>query len=131
VTPEKPKLVLADDNAESLRVWCELLRPSADIVATANDGNLALEAICHFKPDLAVLDLSMPGLNGIEVTRQALAGHPDLRVIICSVEKHPSLIHAAATAGARGYVFKNRLFDDLATAVATIASGGEFFPPNE
>jgi len=131
LTPAKPKVVLADDNAESLRLWCDLLEPTADIVATASDGSLALEAIRRFKPDLAVLDLSMPGLNGIEVTRRALAGQPHLGVIICSVEQQAALIQAAINAGVRGYVFKSCLFDDLAIAVATIASGGQFFPPNE
>jgi two-component system response regulator DegU len=97
-------------------------------VATAKDGTAALEAIQKFKPDVAVLDLEMPGLNGIEVTRESRKHLPTLAIVICSIHRNQQLIQAAADAGALGYVFKEDGFRDLVAAVDVVGRGTSFFP---
>lgn len=122
------RIVLADDTPVCLQKWVFLLKDKFDIVAAAADGLSALEAIRAFKPDVAILDLEMPGLSGIEVTRKALEEQPALAVLICSVSREPEMIEAAAEAKARGYVFKINLLRDLVNAVEAVTNGRTFFP---
>ncbi len=97
-------------------------------MATAGDGYSALSAIREYKPDFAVLDIEMPGLNGIEIARKVTAEQPRLGVIICTVMQEKTLIDAAMEAGARGYVVKANLYSDLLPAVNAMAKGEVFFP---
>ncbi len=124
----KLRIVVADDISESRRIIADILARKFDVVAERTDGFSALDAIREFKPHVAVLDLSMPGLSGIEVTRQAVKDQPNLAVVICSVHRDVRLIQAAADAGARGYIFKLNLVQDLVDAVARVAGGQAFFP---
>jgi DNA-binding NarL/FixJ family response regulator len=123
----KIRLVVADDVAVVLRLEVLLLQDTCDIVATASDGPSALEAIRKFKPDIAVLDLEMPGLSGIEVTRLAIEEQPRLGVIICSIYNDRDLVQWAKEAGVRGYVAKTDLFRNLPEAVKAGTSDGTFF----
>ena len=116
-----PRVLLADDNPEFLRACKSLLADDFDIVATAPDGSSALKAIRDLKPDVAVLDLAMPGLHGLEVTRMAIQEQPGLGVVICSI--HRNIGQAAADAGARGYVFKPNLLRELVRVVKIVATG--------
>src|SRR5215470_4262082 len=110
----KLRVVVADDMASMLRHLASLLETEFDVVGTAQDGKSALECIRRFAPDVAVLDLVMPVLNGIEVTREARKMAPKrdwsefsrLRpaVVICSVEGDPEIIQEAQEAGVLGYV---------------------------
>lgn len=122
------RVVAADDNASFLLALSALLESEFDVVATASDGSAALERIRRFKPDVAVLDLEMPGLNGIEVTRKSMRDCSSPAIIICSVHHDRQLVQAAAEAGASGYVFKNEGLQDLLSAVKTVARGGTYFP---
>lgn len=124
----KLHIVLADDTPVSLQTWVSLLDGKFEISAKATDGISALEAIRTFKPDVAVLDFNMPGLNGIEITRRAIQDQLNLAVILCSVPQDPEVIQAAAAAGVRGYVFKGNLFRDLVKAVKSVATGITYFP---
>ena len=132
----KLRVVVADDMASMLRHLVSLLEPEFEVVCTAEDGKSALECIRRFAPDVAVLDLSMPLLNGIEVTREARKMVPTrdwsvfsrLRpaIVICSVEGDPEIIEAAQKAGALGYVLKVHADRDLVTAVNSVAHGKPF-----
>ncbi len=122
------RIVVADDIPQSLKTIKDVLRGAFDVVGEANDGTAALGTIRKFRPDVAILDLSMPGLNGIEVTRRVLADQPNLAVVICSVHQDPQLINAAVDAGARGYIFKLDLLRDLVPAVEALAHGQSFLP---
>jgi CheY-like chemotaxis protein len=86
---ELKKVVVADDNPAVLRRLVSLLEAEFDVVATANNGQLALEFIQRYQPDIAVLDLEMPILNGIAVTRELMKPGPDPAVVICSVVLAP------------------------------------------
>lgn len=122
----KLPIIIADDNQKALTALVKVLSSEFEIVATATDGSSALEQILRLQPSVAVLDLNMLGLNGIEIAREiARRGLPS-RVIICSVEKDPELIEAAYNAGALGYVFKANLQTDLPAAVKCAACGKAF-----
>ncbi len=122
------RVVVADDNAAWLHSLTRLLEAEFDVVATASDGSAALERISDFNPDVAVLDLEMPALNGIQVTQEATKSGVATAVVICSVHKDRQLVEAAVKAGARGYIFKNNGLQDLLNAVKTAARGGTYFP---
>jgi DNA-binding NarL/FixJ family response regulator len=118
------RIIVADDNPAFLRELTSLLAPEFDVVATAANGRSALDLIRRYKPDLVVLDLGMPLLNGIEVTRELAKHSPP--VVICSVETDPEVVEAAQQAGALAYVFKVRIEKDLILAVKSALQGKPF-----
>jgi len=122
----KLKVVVADDNPLVLRALNSLLATEFTVVASAENGGLALECSRRYQPDIIVLDLEMPVLNGIEVTRKLRKLGPTPAVVICSVESDPEIIKAAQQAGALGYVFKARMTRDLISAVKCAADGKSF-----
>src|SRR5215467_3982730 len=122
----KLKVVVADDNPAVLRELVSLLEAEFDVVSTAENGQLAFEYARRNEPDIVVLDLEMPLLNGIEVTRKLRKLGRTPAVVICSVESDPEIIEAAQQAGALGYVFKARMTRDLISAVKCAADGKSF-----
>jgi two-component system, NarL family, response regulator DegU len=123
----KPKVIIADDNETILGTLVSVLSLEFEVIATALDGRSALDHIERLQPHVAVLDLNMPKLNGIEITRELVRQQQTCVVVICSVESDPELIAAAQGAGALGYVIKRRLKHDLVPAVKSAASGTPFF----
>jgi DNA-binding NarL/FixJ family response regulator len=126
----KLRIVVADDNAAFLARLVSLLATEFDVVATAADGRSALECVRLCQPNVILLDLEMPGLNGIEVTRELAKSPSSPAVVICSVETHLEFIEAARQAGALGYVFKPRVAEDLIVAVKSAADGQSFVSPS-
>ena len=122
----KPRIIVADDNAKVLLTLVSALSTDFDVIATAADGRSALTSIQHLQPCVAVLDLNMPGLTGIEVAREIIRLQLTCVVVICSVEGDPDLIAAAQVAGVLGYVLKRRLTKDLVLAVKRAACGEVF-----
>lgn len=129
--PEKQRIIVADDNAKVLLTLVSALSTDFDVVATATDGRSALTSIQQLQPCVAVLDLNMPELSGIEVTREIMRLRLTCVVVICSVECDPQLISAAQVAGALGYVFKRRVSKDLVLAVKRAACGEAFISSSE
>jgi DNA-binding NarL/FixJ family response regulator len=103
-----------------------LLMTEFDVVATAADGQSALELIRLHRPDVAVLDLEMPLLSGIAVTKELATCPNRTAVVICSVSTDRKIVEAARDAGALGYVFKTRVHKDLIAAVHAVACGRAF-----
>ena len=124
------RIVVADDNPAFLSVVVSMLRAEFDVVATAADGKAAVERIREHKPDVAVLDLGMPGLNGIDVTKAVKNHIPGPSVVICSVETDPEIVRLAQQAGALGYVFKVRVGEDLKSAIKLAVQGRSFVSPS-
>ncbi|HEY4679052.1 MAG TPA: response regulator transcription factor [Candidatus Angelobacter sp.] len=122
----KLRILVADDNQKALHALVTALSLEFDVIATATDGRSALEEIRRLQPSVAVLDLNMPELNGIEATREIVRQCPSCAVVICSVAKDPELIEAALAAGALGYVFKASLHRHLSIAVKHAADGKSF-----
>jgi len=120
------KIVVVDDNPAFLSQVVSLLETEFDVVATAENGLLALESIRRYTPDVVVADLGMPVINGVELTRELkrVASRPV--VVICSVENDQEIVEAARQAGALGYVFKSHMTRDLIKAVKLAAQGKSF-----
>ena len=121
---------MADDNPAFLKTITSLLAVEFDVVATARDGKTALDLIRRYVPDLAVLDLGMPGLNGIEVMQELAKSSQDPPIVICSVETDSEIVEAALQAGALGFVFKLRVEKDLILAVQSALQGKPLVSPS-
>jgi len=93
------------------------------------DGQAAVEANAQLLPDVVVLDLSMPVLNGIEAAKRMLAANPSARIVFLTVEKDPDTCRAALETGACGYVLKPRLATDLIPAIELARDGRRFVSP--
>lgn len=117
---------MADDSPPFLQKLVSLLDVEFDIVATAADGKTTLDLVHHHEPDLVVLDLQMPGLNGIEITRELAKNPSSPPVVICSTESDPEIVEAAREAGAAEYVFKARIETDLRVAVKSAVQNSPF-----
>jgi two-component system response regulator DegU len=122
----KLRIVVADDNQKALLFMVKALSLEFEIIATAADGLSALDEIRRCQPSVVVLDVNMPKLNGIEVTREIVRQGLSSGVILCSVENDPEVIEAGQRAGALGYVFKTRVNQDLSVAVKLVANGAPF-----
>jgi DNA-binding NarL/FixJ family response regulator len=90
------------------------------------EGHTSLETIINCQPDVVILDLEMPGLNGIEIARELMKYAPRPAIVICSVEHDPEVVNAALESGAIGYVFKAGVTRDQITAVKAAARGQSF-----
>lgn len=123
------RVIVADDDREWLSQSIAILNPEVQVIATASDGKSALEYIRKLRPDVAIVDLQMPGLNGIELARKTIDCQPHPAVVICSVESDPEIIAHALHAGALAYVLKSRLATDLIPAVRSVAAGKQFVSP--
>ena len=120
------RILIADDNPAFLQQMVTLLGAKFDVVATAEDGRIALAKTLQHRPDLVVLDLEMPFLNGIEITRELRKLTQAPAIVICSVENDEEILEAARQAGVLGYVFKLRMAQDLVVAVKSAARGVPF-----
>lgn len=125
------RILIADDHGIVRRGIKALLdsEPGLEVIGEAADGREALRLCETLAPDVAIVDISMPQLNGIEVTAQAIRQRPELRVIILSMYADESYIIRALSAGARGYLLKEATEDDLLPAVRAVSAGKSFFSP--
>ena len=123
------RIIVADDNPRFLDKLISVLGAEFEIVATAGDGKTVLECIRDWRPDVVVLDLEMPELNALDISKELgkYSGSP--AVVICSVESDPEIVQEAEKAGALGYVYKTRIDKDLILAVKSVASGRRFVSP--
>jgi DNA-binding NarL/FixJ family response regulator len=125
------RVVLADDHAVVRKGIREFLEEEGDIevVGEATDGQEALKLTLEQSPDVAVLDIQMPGLNGIEVTRRIKAERPAVRVMVLTAYDDDPYIFAALQAGASGYVLKSAPSDELIRAVRAVSRGESALDP--
>jgi DNA-binding NarL/FixJ family response regulator len=123
---KKPRLLLADDHTILIEGLKALLAPEFDVVATAGDGRAVLEAARKYQPDIILLDISMPGLNGIEAARRLKQSNPDAKLIILTMHGDLSFVRAAFEAGASGYVLKQSAPTELVTALHDVNGGRRY-----
>jgi two-component system, NarL family, response regulator NreC len=124
-------ILLADDHRiirEGLRAFLEH-QDAMKVVAEANGGRSAVALARKHKPSVAVLDLSMPDLNGIDAARQIAAASAGTKVIILSVHSEKRFVTEALRAGAAGYVLKDCAFEELASAIRIAAAGQTYLSP--
>lgn len=124
-------ILLADDNRMMREGLRALLERQSDmkVVAEADDGRAAVELARKHKPSVAVLDLAMPGLNGIEAARQITEACLGTKTIILSVHSDRRFVTEALRAGAAGYILKDCAFDELARAIRTTAANQTYLSP--
>ena len=109
------KVLLVDDHAiirEGLRSLLEK-EPHMEVVADTDDGRKARDLVRNLSPDVVVMDITMPGLNGIEATSQITAESPNVKVIALSIHSKRRYVADMLSAGAAGYILKECLFDEL------------------
>ncbi len=129
---EPIRVLLADDHAVVRKGIREFLEEDGEVtvVAEASGGAEAVRLAGELRPAVAVLDIQMPGVNGIEATRQIKATCPEIRVLILTAYDEDPYVFALLRAGADGYVLKNSDPDDLVRAVKQVAAGGTVLAPD-
>src|SRR5262249_23572844 len=125
---ERVRVVIADDDPVILDQIGSLLQTSFDVVGRAANGRELLEAVQQLSPAVAVVDITMPELNGIEATRQITKANRTVKVVILSVLSDYAFVEAACDAGASGYVVKLHAFTDLIPAIEKVLGGQQFWP---
>jgi len=127
----KLRVMLVDDHALVREGIRHVLAGTegVEIVAEAGDGAAVLQLAGEAMPDVVVLDLSLPGLSGLEVTSQLRQQHPGVKVLILSVHDHPEYVLGAVRVGAHGYLRKDTSPAELREALGRIARGESYFSP--
>ena len=125
------RLLLGDDHAMLRHGLKKILEDRHDwrVVGEAGNGRDAVREALALKPDIAVLDIGMPLLNGLEATRQIVRHTPSVRVLILSMHTDQAYVSQALQAGAKGYVLKESAATELVEAISALASGKSFFSP--
>ena len=126
------RILIVDDQRlmrEGLRTLLEL-EPDFDVVGEAGDGAAGLEAYAASTPDIVLMDIRMPGMDGVEATRRLRALHPGARVIILTTFDDEAYVFEGLRAGAQGYLLKDLSGDELATAIRTVMAGGALIEPS-
>jgi DNA-binding NarL/FixJ family response regulator len=126
------RVLLADDHALVRAGMRALLGelPGVDVIAETGDGQEALRLIRERKPDVALIDISMPGLNGLEVAAKAVQDYPATRVVIVSMHGDDESVRRALVAGAAGYLLKNSDRSELEMALRTVVRGDTWLSPS-
>jgi DNA-binding NarL/FixJ family response regulator len=122
------KIFVADDHPLFLKGLIDTLEDEADfvLIGSANDGKSALENIPLLKPDIAILDMDMPLMNGIEVAKILLKNYPFIKVLILSMHKEADIVKASMALGIQGYIFKDETVFDLVNGIRAVMNG-EYF----
>lgn len=122
------RIMLAENHAivrEGLRSLLEK-QPDIEVVCEAEDGRIAFERARELLPDIVIIDIAMPNLNGIEATRKIIKEFPQTKVIALSVHSNRVFVANMLEAGARGYVLKEDLFDELLKAIRAVTAGESY-----
>lgn len=124
------KVVLIEDH-EAMREGIELLlaREGCDVLGAAGDAPAGDDLVERTHPDVALIDIGLPGGSGIELTRRLLRRHPDLGVVLYTGHDDARLVSRGLDSGARGYALKGGSPSELMEAIRTIAAGGTYFDP--
>ncbi|RYD15204.1 MAG: response regulator transcription factor [Lysobacteraceae bacterium] len=125
------RLLIADDHTVLRECLVTSLRASGDclVVGETGDGISAIELAHALRPDVAIIDISMPRLNGVEVVRRLATELPRTRVLVLTMHEEDEYVVQVARAGARGYLVKNAATSELVEAIRTVAAGNVYFGP--
>jgi DNA-binding NarL/FixJ family response regulator len=131
MNPKPVRILLADDHSLVRQGFRRILEshPDFEIVGEAADGRQAVEMTEKLKPDVVVMDVAMPGLNGIDATRQICETSPRTRVLALSMHRDAVYVREILRAGARGYLLKDAIDADLVSAVRAVARGEGYIAP--
>lgn len=126
------RVVLVDDHMvlrEGLKTLITA-QPDMAVVGEADEGEAALQQLETWRPDVVIMDISMPGVNGIQATEQIKRLHPEVKVLVLSVHDDTSYLRQMLTVGASGYILKHTAADALIQAIRTVAAGGLYLEPS-
>ena len=125
----RPRVLLADDHRLLREAFAHLLKSRCDVVGAVADGRALLAAAQELRPDVVVLDIAMPLLNGLDAASQLKQVMPELKVIFLTVSEDPDLASQAFQAGASGYLLKNSAASELLQAIQEVAQGRSYVTP--
>ena len=126
---QRPKILLADDHPMVLEGVAKILEEHFDIVGKVEDGRALIDAATRLKPDVVVLDISMPLLNGFEAARQLRTLVPAPKLIFLTMHADATYANEAFEAGASGYLLKRSAASELTTAIKAVTSGKSYLTP--
>ena len=125
----RPRVLLADDHRLVREAFARLLEPDCDVVGTVADGRALLAAAPELRPDIVVLDIAMPLLNGLAAARQLKHLMPEVKLIFLTVSEDPDLAAEAFRAGASGYLLKNSAASELLESIQEVSQGRSYITP--
>jgi DNA-binding NarL/FixJ family response regulator len=125
----RPRVLLADDHRLLREAFAGLLEPGCDVVGTVADGRALLAAAPQLRPDIVVLDIAMPLLNGLDAARQLKREMPEVKVIFLTVSEDRELAAEAFRAGASAYLLKNSAASELSKAIREVFEGRSYVTP--
>jgi len=125
------RILIADDHGIVRQGLTSLMerQPNIEVVGEAKDGQEALDLVKELSPDVVIMDVAMPNLNGADATRLILRDNPDIRVIALSMHAEKHIVRDILQAGAMAYVLKSYLFDELSKALEAAAAGERYLSP--
>ena len=127
----KAKVLLVDDHVVVRQGLKALFadEPDIEVIGEASNGREAVERLADLEPDVVLMDISMPGLNGIEATRQIQQRYPEIKVVVLSMHANEEYVFQVLQAGASGYVLKQSDSMEVLTAIRAAVAGGSFLSP--
>ena len=122
------RIILAEDHVLLRRGIRKLLESNGNyrVIGEAGDGLELLDQLKRVKPDIVIIDITMPNLDGLDATREIKRNYPEVKVLILTMHKRKEYLDHALSAGAEGYLLKEEVDSKLLDAVATICSGGRY-----
>jgi DNA-binding NarL/FixJ family response regulator len=125
------RIILADDHTIVRHGLSKLLQQEKDmeVIAQAKDGHTTVELVKEMSPDIVVMDIGMPDLNGIDATRQIVRDHPKVKIIGLSMHSGRKFVEEMLKAGASGYLLKDCAIEELTVAINTVMSGKTYLSP--
>src|SRR6266851_5707871 len=125
------RILVVDDHEVVRRGLCALLRnqPEWEVCGEAADGREAVARVLSWKPDVVIMDIGMPNLNGLEATRQILKTNPQVKVLILTLHDSDQVVQEVLNAGARGFLLKTDAAGELVAAVEALRRGRVYFTP--
>ncbi len=125
----RPRLLMADDHSILLAGLRKLVEDSCEVVGTVEDGRALIESAQRLKPDLILLDISMPLLNGLDAARQIKKLVPDVKLLVLTMHSSPTYATEAFKAGASGYLLKQSAASELPEAIKAVLKGQTYLTP--
>jgi DNA-binding NarL/FixJ family response regulator len=125
----RPRVLLADDHRLLREAFAQMLAADCDVVGAVGDGRALLAAAPELRPDIVVLDIAMPLLNGLDAARQLRRAMPEVKVIFLTMSEDPDVAAVAFRIGASGYLLKNSAAAELLQAIREVSQGRSYVTP--
>ena len=127
---KRPRVLLADDHRMLLDALRGVLEPRCEVVGTVSDGRALLEAAANLQPEIIVLDIAMPQLNGLDAARRIKQTMPKAKLIFMTMNEEPDLVGEAFRAGGSGFLLKQAAAFELTEAIEKVLAGGTYVTPS-